>query len=47
MEAKLTILTHNIATQLHLVAVFAPGGQSGNFWLHPRTYQLRSFTNFC
>jgi len=18
--------------------VFAPGGQSGNFWIHPRTY---------
>jgi len=37
MVAKLTRLTHKIAIQLHLVAesctfaVFAPGGQSGNF----------------
>jgi len=41
MESKLTRLTHKIAIQLHLVAalpfaVFAPGGQSGNFWVHPR-----------
>jgi len=41
MAAKLTRLTHKIAIQLHLVAavpfaVLAPGGQSGNFWLHPR-----------
>jgi hypothetical protein len=40
MEAKLTRLTHNIDT-MHLVtavsfAVLAPGGQSGNFWIHPR-----------
>jgi len=42
MAAKLTRLTHKIAIQLHLVtavpfAVLAPGGQSGNFWIHPRT----------
>jgi hypothetical protein len=42
MAAKLTRLTHKIAIQLHLVAesctfvVLAPGGQSGNFWTHPR-----------
>jgi hypothetical protein len=42
MAAKLTRLTHKIAIQLHLVAescTFAvlapPGGQSGNFWIHP------------
>jgi hypothetical protein len=44
MAAKLARLTHKIATQLHLVAerlsfaVLAQGGQSGNFWIHPRTY---------
>jgi hypothetical protein len=44
MAAKLTRLTHKIAIQLHLVAdsciiaVLAPGGQSGNFWIHPRMY---------
>jgi hypothetical protein len=41
MAAKLTRLTHKIAIQRHLVAepfaVLAPGGQSGNFWTHPRT----------
>jgi len=42
MAAKLTRLTHKVAIQLHLVpdslpfAVLAPGGQSGNFWIHPR-----------
>jgi len=36
MAAKLARLTHKIAIQLHLVAVLAPGGQSGNFWIHPR-----------
>jgi len=41
MEAKLTRLTHKIAIQLNLVtalpfAVLSPGGQSGNFWIHPR-----------
>jgi len=42
MAAKLTTLTHKIALQLYLVAescipfaVIAPGGQSGNFWIHP------------
>jgi len=33
MEAKLTRLAHKIAP----FSVFAPGGQSGNFWIHPRT----------
>jgi hypothetical protein len=30
--------SHRIAVQLHLVAfaVHAPGGQPGNFWIHPR-----------
>jgi len=42
MAAKLTKLTYKIAIQLHLVqravpfAVLAPGGQSENFWIHPR-----------
>jgi hypothetical protein len=35
MAAKLTRLAHKIAIQLHLMAVLAPGGQSGNFWVHP------------
>jgi hypothetical protein len=36
MAAKLTTMTHKIVIQLNLVAV-APGGQSGNFWIHPHT----------
>jgi len=36
MVAKLTRLTHTIVTQLHLVAVLAPDGQFGYFWIHPR-----------
>jgi hypothetical protein len=42
MAAKLTRLSHKIAIQLHLVAeslpfaAVAPGGQSGNFWVHSR-----------
>jgi len=45
MAAKLTRLTHQIAIQLHLVAksctvCLAPGGQSGNLWIHPSTYLL-------
>jgi len=43
MAAKFTRLTHKVAIQLHLYmqgavpfAVLAPGGQSGNFWIHPR-----------
>jgi len=42
MAAKLTRLAHKIALQLHLLAEscticsLAPGGQSGNFWIHPR-----------
>jgi hypothetical protein len=46
MAAKLTRLTHKIATQLHLVAescipfaVLAPGGQSGNLRMNPRIYE--------
>jgi hypothetical protein len=40
MVAKLTKLTHKIVIQLHLVTavpfvVLTPGGQSGNFWIHP------------
>jgi len=44
MATKVTRLTHKIAIQLHLVAesctitVLAPGGQSGNFWIHPRMW---------
>jgi hypothetical protein len=39
MAAKLTRLAHKIAIQLYLmtavpIAVLAPGGQSGNFWIH-------------
>jgi len=45
MAIKLTGLTHKIAIQLHLVAEsctnLAPGGQSGNFRLHPRTSSWR------
>jgi len=43
MAAKLTVLTHKIALQLHLVAescticsFHSPGGQSENFWIQPR-----------
>jgi hypothetical protein len=42
MAAELTGLTHKIAIQLHLeaescnVCNLAPGGQSGNFWIHSR-----------
>jgi hypothetical protein len=46
MAAELTRLTHKIAIQLHIVAescvpfaILAPGGQSGNFWIHPRILQ--------
>jgi hypothetical protein len=46
MAAKLTRLTYKIAIQLHLVAesiaVLVPGGQSGNFWLHPRISMLQA-----
>jgi hypothetical protein len=46
IAAKLITLTHKIAIQLHLVrravplAVFAPGGQFGNFWIHPHTHYV-------
>jgi hypothetical protein len=45
MAAKLITLPHKIAIQLHLVAesctiaVFAPGGHSGNFWIRPRMFK--------
>jgi len=46
MAAKLTRLTHKIAIQVYLVGggavpftVLAPGGQSGKFWIHPRTFR--------
>jgi hypothetical protein len=48
MAAKLTRLTHKIAIQLHLVVdscticSFVPGGQSGNFWIHPRICSNKS-----
>jgi hypothetical protein len=48
MAAKLTILTHNIAIKLHLVAeslpfaVLATGGQSGNFWIYPHIVTCRT-----
>jgi hypothetical protein len=38
MAAKLITLTHKIAIKLQRAvpfAVLAPGGQSGNFWIHP------------
>jgi len=44
MAAKLTRLIHRIAIQLRLVAesctvcILAPGGQTGNFWIHPRIF---------
>jgi hypothetical protein len=51
MAAKVTRLTHKIATQLYLVtvipfAVLAPGGQSGNFWIHPRA-RARVYIYIC
>jgi len=46
MAAKLTTLTHKIGIQLHIVAavpfaIHAPGGQSGNFLLHPLGAMLK------
>jgi len=44
--AAVTRLTHKIAIQLNLLAksctfaVLAPGGQSGNLWIHPRTFHV-------
>jgi len=44
MTAKLTSLTHKIAIELRLVvesctiSVLISGGQSGNFWTHPRRH---------
>jgi hypothetical protein len=50
MTAKLTRLTYKIAIQVYLVqravtfAVLAPGGQSRNFWIHPRMLRY-NYTN--
>jgi len=48
MAAKLTKLTHKITIQLRLLAEscticssLAPGGQSGNFWIHPTILEWR------
>jgi hypothetical protein len=53
MAAKLTRLTHKIAIQLHLVAesstissVLAPGGQSGNVWIHLRLSRSSDTVSF-
>jgi len=52
MLAKLARLTRKIAIQLHLVAesctiaVPAPGGQSGNFWIHPHIPFYRVSFNY-
>jgi len=49
--AELTRLTHKIAIQLRLVqravpfAVLARGGQSGNFWIHPRIKFMECYTH--
>jgi hypothetical protein len=46
MAAKLTRLTHKIAIQLQQwqravpFAVLAPGGRSGNFWIHHRKHEV-------
>jgi hypothetical protein len=49
MAVKLTRLTHKIAIQLRPMAesfaVLAPGGQSGNFWIHPRMSNKRAEGN--
>jgi len=41
MVEKFTRLTHKIATRLQLVAesctILATSGQSGKFWIHPRS----------
>jgi hypothetical protein len=53
MAAKLTRLTHKVAIWQSAIsfAVLAPGGKSGNFWIHNRisktginifTYQLNN-----
>jgi len=40
MAPKLIRMAYRITIQLHLVtescSILAPGGQSGNFWIHPR-----------
>jgi len=57
MAGKFTRLTHKTAIQLHLViavpsAVLAPGGQFGNFWIHPSYtvntgwFQVLTFSQF-
>jgi len=50
MAAKLTRLTHKIAIQLRQVAavpfaVLPRGGQSGNFWIHPRVCVCVAYTD--
>jgi uncharacterized membrane protein len=46
MAAKLIILTHTIAYKCTWwqravpFAVLAPGGQSGNFWIHLRMWKV-------
>jgi hypothetical protein len=51
MVTKLTRLTYKIAIQLHLVAVpfavLAPGGQFGNFWIHPPIMTKDLFYQVC
>jgi hypothetical protein len=54
MVAILTILAHKIAIQLHLVAEScticsscAPGGQSGNFWIHPPYFDVPCYVGSC
>jgi len=53
MAANPTRLTHKIAIKLHLVAesllfaVLAPGGQSGNFWIHPGIHVWRLMRYMC
>jgi len=48
---KITRLTHKIAIELHLVAeslpfaVLAPGGQSGNFWIHHHIFLENNWTS--
>jgi len=47
MAAKLTRLTHKVAIWQSAIsfAVLAPGGKSGNFWIHNRISQLTNHNN--
>jgi hypothetical protein len=53
MAANITILTHKIAIQLHLVAESCTicssrsSAQSGNFRIHPRTVDCINKGNGC